>query len=443
MIKKFNKINGKKIISVIIILVVIMNIIYNEKIIEELRKIKRKLMEPIFSDGTINNEYFDIDSNGNMPKETTKGLNEAIEYAFQNNITDLKLQNGIYTVIGYNNSHYRGISLKSNINLDLNGSVIIQEANDNVTYANITMYNIENVKISNGIIAGEKEQHIYNKDNGDTHEWGYGIHIVGSNNITLSNLKIYNMTGDGIDICSINKGEKTPENIVIENCNIFECRRQGITIECGKSIIIRNNEIHNIQGTAPQAGINLEGNFKSELIDNVIIEENKIYMSESETALLLVGFINNVEIRENEIEQNILIYDAKDKIAFCDNKIKNSTIKFSNNYTNIKAGHNIKDLLFVNNYMENTKVMLSKIEYAIIQNNSVINGNIKVESSNCQINNNIIKSNIDWFEVGIELTNISGHTEKYNAWIYDNTIIGNYKNLITVDEKFYTAKYVK
>ena len=41
MIKKFNKINGKKIISVIIILVVIMNIIYNEKIIEELRKIKR------------------------------------------------------------------------------------------------------------------------------------------------------------------------------------------------------------------------------------------------------------------------------------------------------------------------------------------------------------------------------------------------------------------
>ena len=95
MIKKFNKINGKKIISVIIILVVIMNIIYNEKIIEELRKIKRKLMEPIFSDGTINNEYFDIDSNGNMPKETTKGLNEAIEYAFQNNITDLKLQNGI------------------------------------------------------------------------------------------------------------------------------------------------------------------------------------------------------------------------------------------------------------------------------------------------------------------------------------------------------------
>ena len=42
MIKKFNKINGKKIISVIIILVVIMNIIYNEKIIEELRKIKRK-----------------------------------------------------------------------------------------------------------------------------------------------------------------------------------------------------------------------------------------------------------------------------------------------------------------------------------------------------------------------------------------------------------------
>ena len=266
---------------------------------------------------------------------------------------------------------------------------------------------------------------------------------MGSNNITLSNLKIYNMTGDGIDICSINKGEKTPENIVIENCNIFECRRQGITIECGKSIIIRNNEIHNIQGTAPQAGINLEGNFKSELIDNVIIEENKIYMSGSETALLLVGFINNVEIRENEIEQNILIYDAEDKIAFCDNKIKNSTIKFSNNYTNIKAGHNIKDLLFVNNYMENTKVMLSKIEYAIIQNNSVINGNIKVESSNCQINNNLIKSNIDWFEVGIELSNISGHTEKYNAWIYDNTIIGNYKNLITVDEEFYTAKYVK
>ena len=43
----------------------------------------------------------------------------------------------------------------------------------------------------------------------------------------------------------------------------------------------------------------------------------------------------------------------------------------------------------VNNYMENTKVMLSKIEYAIIQNNSVINGNIKVESSNLSISLNL------------------------------------------------------
>lgn len=70
--------------------------------------------------GLINNAYFKINSEGKEAENTTNGINEAIKYAHQNNIKNIKLKNGIYEVIGYKNSHYRGIVMKSNVNLDLN-----------------------------------------------------------------------------------------------------------------------------------------------------------------------------------------------------------------------------------------------------------------------------------------------------------------------------------
>ena len=430
-----------KLIVVIFIIITLIILFNREKIqqyyVDEIKKLEESPID--YETGLINNSYFNINAKGEEAEETTEGLNKAIQYAKDNNITNVKLMPGIYKVIGYKNSHYRGLVLQSNVHLDLNGSSIVQEPNDEYAYANVTMYEIENASISNGILIGDKDEHIYNQENGNSHEGGYGISIIACNNIKVNNLEIYNMTGDGINLYGINQGEKISTNVTLENNNIHDCRRQGITIGCGENIWIKSNEIHNIEGTSPQAAIDLEGNFQTEIIDNVIIEENKIYNLGGLNAVLLVGFINNAKIIANEIEQNILIYDAKETIEVVDNKIKNANIKFSNDYTNIEAGHNINYVLFENNQMENSTLVLSKVAKGEICNNRIINGNINFISSNGTIEENYLENFNSIIPVAIELSNISGHIEKYEVKILNNKINGNYDKEIAINEEYYTV----
>lgn len=433
----------KKIVLPILFLIVLIGVcITNFSQIQDYIKINiQKYGEPIdIETGIVNNKYFNINSNGENAQKTTYGINKALKYAQNNNIKNVKLEFGKYQVIGYNNSHYRGLTMQSNINLDLNGSTIIQEPNDKYVYANISMYGIENANITNGIIIGDTDKHIYNQENGKTHEGGYGISIIDCKNVKLTNLEIYNMTGDGINLYGANKGEKIDDDVVIENCNIHDCRRQGITIGCGENIIIQNNEIYDIKGTAPQAGIDIEGNLQTEITDKIIIQNNKIYNLGNNNALLFVGFIKNVEVNDNEIEQNVLVYDAKESITFKNNKFKNAIVNFSNDYTNMRVGHNIKNLKFIENYLENSSLKLSKVWGAEIESNNIINGNIENASSSCKIYKNQLKNEKESIDIAINLSNISGHTEKYTASIKDNIINGNYKEQIKIDENFYTIE---
>ena len=137
----------KKIVLIILFLMVLI-LVYttNFSQIQDYIKINiQKYGEPIdIETGMINNKYFNINPNGENAQKTTEGLNKAIKYAKKNNIKNIKLELGKYQVVGYNNSHYRGLTMQSNINLDLNGSTIIQVPNDKYAYANISMYGIEN-----------------------------------------------------------------------------------------------------------------------------------------------------------------------------------------------------------------------------------------------------------------------------------------------------------
>ncbi|MGV3464372.1 MAG: right-handed parallel beta-helix repeat-containing protein [Heyndrickxia sp.] len=71
------------------------------------------------------------------------------------------------------------------------------------------------------------------------------------------------------------------ENMLIKNCDIGFNRRQGITVGASESIKIINNNIHDISGTAPQSGIDIEPGFYPALDtlikDNQFVN-NKIHM---------------------------------------------------------------------------------------------------------------------------------------------------------------------
>ena len=232
--------------------------------------------EPInLETSTINNEFFGISDDFSNARKTTEGINEAIKYASRNNIEYIKLEKGNYMIMPNKSENgKKGIILYSNITLDFNGSTIKAETNNASNYSMITISDVENVNLINGIMVGDKNTHEY--DENSTHEWGMGITIKSAKNIVIKNLHISDMTGDGIYV-SKNTQNINSTNIQISNCNIYNCRRQGITIISADGVIIKENEIHDINGTNPQAAIDLESNLEEERIENIEICNNNMY----------------------------------------------------------------------------------------------------------------------------------------------------------------------
>lgn len=302
----------KKLLRFIIIILLLLIIVLNLSTFKTTNIIKYtsrlnmlKIEDPIDIDtGIINNQYFGISNVGINPIETRKGLNEALKYAETHHIHNIKLEKGIYLLNSEKvNGNQRSIIFRSNINLDLNNSTLIVTPNNLTNYGLFSLYNVDNVSISNGIIIGDRNEHQF--EGKTTHEWGMGIDIRGSSNINIYNMEIYNTTGDGIYISEM--GGKVSSNINITNCNIHDNRRQGISIITADNVKIYNNEIHSIHGTNPQSGIDLERNFDSQNINNVFMKDNKFYNEGSDKCIQIWTHSENIFIENNEFYGNINI----------------------------------------------------------------------------------------------------------------------------------------
>lgn len=317
------KINIIKIIFIIIAVGILLmgglNTI-NIKIKDILYKNKVQYNFPINERGVVNNEYFGINNNGKYPEETTKGINEAIKYASKRNIEYIQFQKGEYCIKGSGENGQIGIETVSNMKIDFNGSKVIQNVNANSSYTTIAIYNSNNVEIINVNIIGDKNEHDYGQKN-NSHDDGMGIRIQHSNNIKIKNVEIKNMTGDGIIIAY------GSENVEIHNSIIYNCRRQGISIVDGKKIYIYNNEISDISGTGPQALIDIETFQENKNVEEVEIYNNKLYKSNSNTAILLYSGGRKIKIYDNEITGSIHIYNAIDTVEIIKNNLKSGFIR--------------------------------------------------------------------------------------------------------------------
>jgi polygalacturonase len=164
------------------------------------------------------------------------------------------------------------LKLKSNIRLLLSENTILKASSSSEEYYNILLIlNATNVQIAGGKIVGDRYIH-----SGTTGEWGSGISILGSTNVSISDISICDCWGDGIYIGSSWDGtsdyQNYSDNINIENFHIFNNRRQGISVISAKNLTIRDGEVSNSNGTRPEAGINLEPNNSEEFLQNVLID---------------------------------------------------------------------------------------------------------------------------------------------------------------------------
>ena len=179
------------------------------------------------------------------------------------NLSDNNIHNNIYINGSYWTSvpdkYYENggtLNLKSNTNLYINGTISII-ANSYSHYRLILVEKASNVHIYNGVLIGDVETHT-----GETGEWGYGVTFNSAINCSIHNTEISLMWGDGIDIDGVsNSMDNICSNILINNCNIHNCRRQGISVEHCQNSIIQNctiNDIGNPKNTPPTAAIDIE-----------------------------------------------------------------------------------------------------------------------------------------------------------------------------------------
>ena len=163
-------------------------------------------------------QKFNINNNGLNPIETSKGINDALNYAAKNKYDKITFPKGEYCI-----SEENPITMVSNLIVDLNGATFKINDNGLQHYTVIDFSNCSNSQLINGIILGDRETHDYKTIEG-SHEWTCGIVFNNCDNCILDNVTISSFPGYGI---SSSLGENlsdliigvTKENLSIGNIN--------------------------------------------------------------------------------------------------------------------------------------------------------------------------------------------------------------------------------
>lgn len=209
-------------------------------------------------------ERWEISNDAGDPVETRARINEAIAWATSNGFDVVVVPPGTYLVGEPTTDNYAaGIELVGDMTLELSDDTVIQMAtNDRWNYCVIDLNGAENVTIRGGTIAGDRDTHDF--EGGGAHDEGHGICAWTSvSRVLIEDVELRDLTGDGVLILGSRGDDTEPgvpsTNVTIRNSEIHHNRRQGVSIVGGHSIVVEDNHIHHIGGTAPQFGIDIEG----------------------------------------------------------------------------------------------------------------------------------------------------------------------------------------
>jgi uncharacterized protein YjbI with pentapeptide repeats len=163
-------------------------------------------------------------------------------------------------------------------------------------YTILNMSQIENVHIKGGKIEGIRT----NPTEPDQHgtEFGHGIRISACKNITIEQMEIFNCWGDSI--CVGYTGGVNSSNVNIVGCLLHDSRRQGVSIVGCNRAIIRDCEIYNINGAAPQYGIDIEPDGGTGVATDITIDN--CYIHGNAAGSIVIANVNNATYSQIKIE---------------------------------------------------------------------------------------------------------------------------------------------
>ena len=216
---------------------------------------------PLFEDVSIMGEWnvSEISTNLFTTLDYENSLRDVLALAnpvVENNVI---IEDHLYTVSA--KSFQAALNICSNTTLIINGTIQLLPNEYKGCYI-LQINDSENVVVKgSGCLIGDKNEHT-----GTEGEWGHGINILKSNNISIEGLRVKNCWGDCIYV-----GNES-SNIRIDNCILTNGRRQGISVTSADGVVINGCTITNVFGTAPQHGIDIEPN-KGDYVNNIRIEK--------------------------------------------------------------------------------------------------------------------------------------------------------------------------
>ena len=253
------------------------------------------IVTPVIPDGAINVTSFGAMGDGQT--DDTKAIQDAIDYAESQGGGIVYVPDGRYMIkanIDRNVTNFLydegGVALKDNVHLLLsNGATLKAIPTTRGAYQILRVFEKNNVIIEGGTIEGERYEHL-----ADAGEWGYGIAILGGSNITIRNLTAKDCWGDGLNIQNSDwrniSPARYPTNITIDNVRCLYNCRQGLSIEAGYDITVKNSHFSFTSGAplGPCCGIDIEPWAGSNPVERVIIE-NCVFEDNASSGLLLMN----------------------------------------------------------------------------------------------------------------------------------------------------------
>ncbi|MCQ2548479.1 MAG: right-handed parallel beta-helix repeat-containing protein [Lachnospiraceae bacterium] len=225
-------------------------------------------------------------------------------------------QNTLYVEPGtYQIDAWKKINLKSNMNLVLaEGAVLQAIPNNKRGYDIVNVDHIENVTIQGGTIIGERSEHKKSSST-SSDEWGMGIGIYDSKNITVRDVTIRDCNGDGAYVGS--RDEKASgagsRYIYFENVKTENNRRNNMSIVCAKDVIIKGCSFKNANGTPPEYGIDIETDYASMPIERVTIQGCE-FSGNGQFALGIINVAKDIRIVDSVLDGGFVNYAGGENI---------------------------------------------------------------------------------------------------------------------------------
>lgn len=359
----------------------------------------------LFANLVIENESINVTQFGAKGDSTTDD-SDAINMALATGVSNVNFVTGkTYMVRGYELDQgdetqsdfvsVTGLVLKDNQDVNLNGATVKCITNSRKSYNIFTLAEVDNVKLHNGTIIGDRQTHT-----GNSGEWGYGVAIKFATNVTLENLNISECWGDGI--CTNHNGDSTQlcENLYIRNCICKSNYRQGFSHQNGRHTIVEDCEFSNTGDdslhTSPSDGVDIEPGTNSNKVIDVLFNR----------CTFANNYNSGIQIKGDKVDG----IDNIDGVVIMNCKFKNNYATIANADINIGKSYNVivKDCEF-SNAANNTQdiISINCSNSMLFEGNEIYNARVVVKSGN--MSNSYIKILNNHF--------ISDINQQYNACI--------------------------